>query len=124
MESDTQIFIWIVVVTVAIVVLFAAVVAHFRNKKYILFANNTTIKTRDGQTYNMADLQKIKFLNKYIIGKGTQTATVALHFYFSSGKAVIDRRSNIFEEVIHHVATLNVHKETVITKGLLREKQK
>jgi lipopolysaccharide export LptBFGC system permease protein LptF len=121
MDQDMKTFLIIVLVAIAIVVVFAYLVTKARDKKYIIFANNTQLKTKDGSTYNMDDITNINYINNYIIGKGTESGNIALHFYFSNGKAVIDRRSNIYEAVYNFVEKLDVPKKVIVTKGLIKE---
>lgn len=93
-----------------------------RKNRYIVFANNDGIKTQNSTVYNWQNLTQIKYLNKYIIGKGTQTQNVAMWFYFTGGGiAEIDVRSNIYADVYNFCSRLQVNKTQVTTKGLVKQ---
>jgi hypothetical protein len=123
MDADMLVFAKIVAVCVLIVGIVSYIFSRQRGNRYLVYADNFIVKTKDGHEYKWADVKYIRYINKYVIGKGTTTANYALLFCFKKGKVLIDRRSNIYHQVFRFAEQLQVTKKTVTTKGLLKEEQ-
>ncbi len=121
MDNDMVVLIKIVGVCLLVIALVGYLFSTARNRRYIVYADNKEIKTNKGNVFYWSDLKYIRYINKYVMGKGTQNANSGLLFCFKNGKAAIDRRSNIYAEVYNFAEKLPVTKKTVITKGLLKE---
>jgi hypothetical protein len=86
MDNDVKQF----MIIVAVAVVIAAVIIYFiirsRAAYYIVYADAQSIKTSSGKVYYWKDLNNIHYINKYIIGKGTQTANYGLSFVLPMAK--------------------------------------
>ncbi len=100
--------------------MFVYFVGKKRSHQYIVYADNYGITTSKKSHYSWSDLQRVHYINKLVLGKGTMEKNYALVFDFSEGKATIDINSNIYQEVYHFTQKLNCPRTTVITKGLLK----
>ena len=106
------------------VLVVGVIVIYFINRKradrYITYADYNEYRTSGGKVFLISDLQRIRYIDKYVIGRGTETANYGIAFYFSNGMVEIERNSNIYKPVFDHAEKLDVAKSHTITKGLLR----
>ncbi len=121
MDKDVRQFMIIVAVTIAITTIIVYLISRARATYYIIYADAQSIKTSNGKVYYWRDLKNIHYMNKYIMGKGIETANYGLLFRFANGKAEINRLSNIYKQVFHFAETLKTPRTSVITKGLIRQ---
>lgn len=124
MDSDTVTFIGIILVTLAIVAVIVYFIANKRSKKYIIYADNQLVRTYSQMVHEWKDLKRIQYINKYIAGRGAEEMNVAIDFHFMNGTASIDRKSNIYEQTFLFSKSLNVPKNSHVTKGLIVVKEK
>lgn len=120
MDSTVVDFLIIVVPVLIVAAIIVYFLARRRANRYIIYADWTEYRTDDGKTFQISELKRIHYMDKYIMGKGIETANYGLAFYFADGMVEIDRNSNIYQAVFDHAAKLQVPKTNAITKGLLR----
>lgn len=119
MDKDVLIFIKIVIVILVITAILIYFITRLQGNKYIIYADKTCLKKVNKKTLVWKDLNRILYQNKYVAGKGLQEMNYGIVFYFKNGKATINRKSNIYEEVYRFSQGLQVPKSSIITKGLM-----